>query len=682
MSGNRISRRALLASMGMAGAAVLTENVWKGGLPATAEAKGGTVTESVYGLDKVKVKDLKDMDFVIAVTIAELRAETDPNPDYVYYVIDTGQDGMFGYDPSDTTTPDNTGTVVAAAAGGRFKRMFEGGLEVKWFGAKGDGETDDTLSVRAAMQAARGKEVRFAAGVYKLTDTIAIPRNTFVRGAGCSSWFPFGQLRNNVPNSILDMENGTILKFVGNASVTFSTNRSDFQNFTCAVKLEPDADGVQLSDLKILSSFRIRDENGNITTSDTDQHAMFDVGLWIDNADHVKLNGIGVVGYWQKAGLLLDASGRLGATQEFGAIEYCVVSNSIFQGKIGMAALGGDEGIPPDETGFLKPTGDDLTEGAFGLSHLFVSDCFFSGTDHHSNGFADGWQSRIAPDSTPLKIDGFIGSGVPYRINHPRFVNCSIQTRESASIVLDRVIRPAFINCRAESGPIRASKHTVLPRLINCEFPYNRTNAIYQEIEHCQGAHITPSFRRLAHIHLKEYQFQIELRNNNGVIEHRLTKPFAISAGAKSKDVEALFRYAIKEAGWDYQAWTPTPVPGSTMNDDYSKGLFLGEKAFQAKYSLVTSVTFDNHADYQEAELIVVQSRAADTGLWARAAAYSAPTVPYKMATYNTVLKIELRNGSGPATALTTNLPMEAQGAASLTLRVRGLFYEQAYGLG
>lgn len=671
-----MSRRKLLAAMGAAGAAMTAMGVLTGHTGAAAKSLKSTVPGSVYGGGP----DFPlSADCVRAVKIDDLRAELNPVEGRVYFVTDAGQEGPFLYDAVDTSSTDNTGTVVVSSSGARFKRRFDGNLHVKWFGAKGDGTADDTSAIRIALAAARGKTLFFPPGVFRLTDTITIPRNTFVRGSGSSSWFTFGQRRNVLPDSVLDMESGTVLAFFGNGSQTFSSNRADFQSFSCAVRFESDADGTQLSDLKILSHFRIRDALGQITSQLTDEHAMYDVGLWVDNAEHIKLNRVSVVGYWQKAGLFLDASGRLAATGEYGSIEYATIKDCMFQGKIGMAVLGGDEGNPPDETGFTPPTGDALTEGQFGLSHLFVSDCFFSGTDHHSNGFVSGWQSRIEPDSAPIKIDGFIGSGVPYRINNPRFVNCSIQTRESASIILDRVIRPTFVNCRAESGPIRATKHTIQPRLIACEFPYNRTNPIYQEIEFCQGAYIEPPFRRLGHVILMPYEFQIELRNNGGVIEHRVVKPYALQATAKSKAIESLFRYAISEAGWNYSQWTPTPVPGST--DDFAKGIYLGEKSFAAKYNLYTSVVIDNAADYQEVEVTVAESRAVDANVWARAGTFSAQAVPYRMGTYSTALKIELRSGTGPATNLTANLPNETGGTASLVLRVRGKFYEQTYGM-
>ncbi|WP_194541591.1 glycosyl hydrolase family 28-related protein [Paenibacillus sp. FSL W7-1279] len=679
-----MSRRSMLSALGFAGAALAAEHFLKGPLARTAFGQGApAVTDAVYGDDdKNKPPLLMNMSYIIAVTLAELRGMEEPREDLIYFVTDPGQEGHFIYDPADNTSPDNTGTIVASVAGARFKRLHDGSVNAAWFGAVGDGMSDDTEAVRSALGAARGKSLFFPPGVFRLTDTLIIPRNTFVRGSGASSWYAFGQRRNEVPDSILDMENGTVLMFTGNGSRTYSSNRDDFRDFTCAVKLDADADGTQLSDLKILSDFKIRDALGNITTQLTDEHAMFDVGLWIDNATHVKLDRVSVVGYWQKAGVFLDASGRLSTTAEYGSIEYATIKDCLFQGKIGLAVLGGDEGNPPDVAGFTPPVDDARTEGQFGLSHLLVSDSFFSGTDHHSNGFAPGWESRIEPDSTPIKIDGFIGSGVPYRINHPRFVNCSIQTRESASIVLDRVIRPTFINCRAESGPVRASQYTVLPRLINCEFPYNRSKTEFQEMEHCQGAWIVPGMRRLGHIHLREYHFQVELRNNNGAIEHRLTKAGAMQPStARSFDVEALFRYAVQEASWDYRSWTPLPLPGGTGSDDFSKGMFLGEKAFQSKYALFTAAAIDNHPDYQEAEAAVALNRTSDTALWIRPAAYTSQNVPYRMKNYSNVLKLELRSGDGPAASLLTALPEESGGSASLVISVRGKFYEQAYGL-
>ena len=80
--------------------------------------------------------------------------------------------GFFKYDPTDTTSTDNGGTVIVADTK-RWKRIFDGSVNVKWFGAKGDGVTDDTAAIQAAINYANGvKKVYFPYGVYKITKTI------------------------------------------------------------------------------------------------------------------------------------------------------------------------------------------------------------------------------------------------------------------------------------------------------------------------------------------------------------------------------------------------------------------------------------------------------------------------------------------------------------------------------
>lgn len=61
--------------------------------------------------------------------------------------------GRFVYDSSDTTTPDNNGTVIVGSDGRRWKRITNGIIHVGWFGAKGDG-TDETAKLQAALDSA------------------------------------------------------------------------------------------------------------------------------------------------------------------------------------------------------------------------------------------------------------------------------------------------------------------------------------------------------------------------------------------------------------------------------------------------------------------------------------------------------------------------------------------------
>lgn len=58
--------------------------------------------------------------------------------------------GNFTVDDADTTSTDNGGTVIVTSSGKRWKRVFDGAVDVRWFGAKGDGTANDTAAFTAA----------------------------------------------------------------------------------------------------------------------------------------------------------------------------------------------------------------------------------------------------------------------------------------------------------------------------------------------------------------------------------------------------------------------------------------------------------------------------------------------------------------------------------------------------
>ncbi len=99
---------------------------------------------------------------LVPITIAELRAQTAAPTAQIHFVTDPGQEGLFVADSDDDTSPDNTGTVIVSAHGTRFVRQYDGPLNVRWFGAKGDGVADDTEAIQAAVDHAQsiGEEVR------------------------------------------------------------------------------------------------------------------------------------------------------------------------------------------------------------------------------------------------------------------------------------------------------------------------------------------------------------------------------------------------------------------------------------------------------------------------------------------------------------------------------------------
>ncbi|SMC57628.1 hypothetical protein [Pedobacter nyackensis] len=78
--------------------------------------------------------------------------------------------GNWYRDLSDHTSADNTGTILVDADGNRWKRIFTGPISVNWFGAKGDGITDDGTAIQSCFdRAQKFQTIMFEKGTYKYT---------------------------------------------------------------------------------------------------------------------------------------------------------------------------------------------------------------------------------------------------------------------------------------------------------------------------------------------------------------------------------------------------------------------------------------------------------------------------------------------------------------------------------
>jgi len=103
-----------------------------------------------------------------------------------------GAGGIFAYDAADTTSADNDGTILVGNAGERYKRIFSGSLDIRWFGGKADalgsGGTDNTAALAAAL--AVGKSIYFPSGsglAYRFADTIDLTNVVELFGDGSSN---------------------------------------------------------------------------------------------------------------------------------------------------------------------------------------------------------------------------------------------------------------------------------------------------------------------------------------------------------------------------------------------------------------------------------------------------------------------------------------------------------------
>jgi hypothetical protein len=115
-----------------------------------------------------------------------------------YWYAGDGGGGLFFWDASSDATPDG-GTVFAISCHplGRWIRLAEGAVSVKWFGARVDGKHNDREAVQAALNTDPGV-VLIPAGICAIYDApLSIPAGTTLMGAGSGATtlqqFTFGQ---------------------------------------------------------------------------------------------------------------------------------------------------------------------------------------------------------------------------------------------------------------------------------------------------------------------------------------------------------------------------------------------------------------------------------------------------------------------------------------------------------
>lgn len=143
-----------------------------------------------------KIDDVNDQGVLDAnLLVTTFNATSTEDNTWIHFVgrstISDGGGGMFRYSKTSTQTADG-GLVFAPTGGGRLFREgwtvlgFNGEVNVKWFGAKGDGNqttgtgTDDTAAFNLALAALGGTHDLGTAYIYQPANTLYIPRGVYI----------------------------------------------------------------------------------------------------------------------------------------------------------------------------------------------------------------------------------------------------------------------------------------------------------------------------------------------------------------------------------------------------------------------------------------------------------------------------------------------------------------------
>jgi hypothetical protein len=154
------------------------------GNPIAASTPGGTVVitapmqPALAAASLVAAGEAMHLSVTFA-TMAALRANTIACTQCTiagYYLGADGGEGQLWHNTADTTTADNGGTVIVDGLGQRWYRWRSGSRpSVRWFGARGDGTTNDTAAFNAALTACMVVYVPLhTTGGYLLNGTVTI----------------------------------------------------------------------------------------------------------------------------------------------------------------------------------------------------------------------------------------------------------------------------------------------------------------------------------------------------------------------------------------------------------------------------------------------------------------------------------------------------------------------------
>lgn len=109
----------------------------------------------------------------MVINIVDLQALSKNSPSKFastqgYYVAGDGGHGSYWCDVSDTTSAHNGGSIIVASDGGRWKLLGDRPHNVRQWGAKGDGVTDDTTRIQALVNSLQvtGGDIYFPTGIY------------------------------------------------------------------------------------------------------------------------------------------------------------------------------------------------------------------------------------------------------------------------------------------------------------------------------------------------------------------------------------------------------------------------------------------------------------------------------------------------------------------------------------
>ena len=127
---------------------------------------GCTKTETLTGPRLQPLTQIINNNLRPGISLTALR-NTKVSIDSIYTTLENGDNGVWAYDPLDTNSKDNIGTIIVTSDGKTLKRILSAtdAIYASWFGLKGDG-SDETTILQAAINASAGRTLILPTGTF------------------------------------------------------------------------------------------------------------------------------------------------------------------------------------------------------------------------------------------------------------------------------------------------------------------------------------------------------------------------------------------------------------------------------------------------------------------------------------------------------------------------------------
>lgn len=397
-------------------------------------------------------------------------------------------------------TPVGIGDMLPVIAEGSsvprtLRQRFADLVNVKDFGAKGDGVTDDTAAIQAAIDS--GKNVFIPMGVYLCGRELELKtKGQIITGAGAGAGYRSGNINTVISyfdiTTLLfkDPVDGLAAKKI-RTRVRYRGSASDPQDDPISVCLNVQAEGVVLSDFAIrlktdVSEFD-REQISIIdpaTATETQRQflvaqsknlgANWGVGVFVGTRTQVKLNRVNVIGYFREANVWLDSTNGHNMPRfpdlngnaypsdnvDGGADGFTAKDCMLFGGLWGMRVQGPEPKAGSDayETNYYDELSGGLVRdrrGAFGCSDLYLEGCQIYGPQHYSHLRRVDMTEVGDPVADVEKggafsIGGMAGNGTG-RIHGHRYINCRFASNAPFVVRVDRSSRDLFLGCTIDN---------------------------------------------------------------------------------------------------------------------------------------------------------------------------------------------------------------------------------------